>query len=576
MVESQTVLPREVRDRLRVGPDDHLRYLSDDSSVRIEKGWTHDIANAAMQRTAAKDPRTSVAHPVDPRGQDVQRVDVCSRSPEVPRMHPAYSHRGIVLLVACVLGLGVLQSREAAQAADDSELVLILDASGSMWGRVQEQPKIDVARRVLKDVLARAPATTAVGLVVYGHRSKTDCDDIETMVAAGSTDRTAVLRAVDSIQPKGKTPLANSIRKVVDLLRGRETASTVVLISDGIETCGGDVCKLVRDARAAGVKFVLHVVGFDMAKEDAAPLECAAQAGGGLYFTAASADELGAALDHAVAMTPETPSGKLSVRTTADGKLTDVLLTVSKSGTREVVTKSRTYTSTDSNPRILPLPDGTYDLAAAAVRISGTPIQELTGIEIRDGATVEKSLDFGTGRLRVKVTSNGELSDANVHVYRSGSRDVIASNRTYDTPANNPKDLRLPAGVYDVEISSVEISGKPKMRWEAVEVGGDVPVERHHDFATGTMRIGATSGGKLVDAVVSVAQHGDGQAVAQGRTYTSSTSNPKSFTLGPGKYVVTLSPVQPKKLQRAHIEIDLTASSTVERIVELTAAPAMP
>jgi len=476
--------------------------------------------------------------------------------------------------MALFLALSFLPSARTAYAAGDSELMLVFDASGSMWGQIQKQAKIEIARSVLKDVLAKVPATTPVGLVAYGHRSKTDCDDIETMVPPGSTDRAAILKAVDSIQPKGKTPLANSMQKVVDLLRTRETASTVVLISDGIETCGGDICKLVRDARAADVKFVLHVVGFDMAKEDVAPLECAAQAGGGLYFAATSADELGMALNQAVAMTPETPSGKLSVKTTADGKLTDVLLTVTKAGTNEVVTRNRTYESPDSNPRILPLPDGKYDVEAASVRISGKPTQKLTDIEIRDAATVEKSLDFGTGTLRVKVTSNGKLSDATLLVYRSGSRDVIASNRTYNTPANNPKELRVPAGVYDIEISSVEISGKPKMRWEGVEIGGSTAVERSHDFATGSLRIGATAGGKLVDVVVIIKPRDDKQTVAQGRTYSSPSSNPKAFTLGAGSYEVNLSPVKSKDLQPAKFDVELAPGATVERIVEFSPAAA--
>ena len=41
-VKSQTVVPREVRDRLRVGPGDRLRYVIDDNGVHIEKGATHD------------------------------------------------------------------------------------------------------------------------------------------------------------------------------------------------------------------------------------------------------------------------------------------------------------------------------------------------------------------------------------------------------------------------------------------------------------------------------------------------------------------------------------------------------
>jgi len=41
-VKSQTVLPQEVRERLHVGPGDRLRYVIDDSGVRVEKGTTQE------------------------------------------------------------------------------------------------------------------------------------------------------------------------------------------------------------------------------------------------------------------------------------------------------------------------------------------------------------------------------------------------------------------------------------------------------------------------------------------------------------------------------------------------------
>ncbi len=36
-VKSQTVLPREVRERLRISPGDRLRYVIDEKGVHIEK-----------------------------------------------------------------------------------------------------------------------------------------------------------------------------------------------------------------------------------------------------------------------------------------------------------------------------------------------------------------------------------------------------------------------------------------------------------------------------------------------------------------------------------------------------------
>jgi len=450
--------------------------------------------------------------------------------------------------------------------------MLIFDASGSMWGQIAKEPKIDIARRVLKDVLTHVPPEAGVGLVAYGHRSKTDCADIETILAPGSQDRTALLRAVDAMQPKGKTPITASIQKTFELLRTREAANTVILISDGLETCDGDPCKAVRAAREAGGKFVLHVVGFDMGSHDVSQLECAAQAGGGLYFTAADAADLGKALQQAVAMTAETPAGKLSIKALADGKLTDAMVQISDAAGGASIVGQRTYTRSDTNPRLIPLPDGKYDVSVRSVTIKGAPEQKLSGIEIRNGGTVEKVVDFSTGTLRVKVTRNGKLSDATVTAYRSGTSEIVAGSRTYTRADSNPSSLRLQAGSYDIVISSVEIAGKPTHRWDKVAVEGTAVVDLQHELASGVLRVGAKAAGKLVDAVVRVSRSGAKETEAQGRTYTAATSNPKTFELGPGTYTVTVSPVKPLGAEPVVLEATIEAGGTVERTAEFSIA----
>jgi antitoxin PrlF len=42
-VKSQTVLPREVRERLRVAPGDTIRYVLDPGGVRLEKASSPEI-----------------------------------------------------------------------------------------------------------------------------------------------------------------------------------------------------------------------------------------------------------------------------------------------------------------------------------------------------------------------------------------------------------------------------------------------------------------------------------------------------------------------------------------------------
>jgi hypothetical protein len=72
-----------------------------------------------------------------------------------------------------------------------------------------------------------------------------------------------------------------------------------VLISDGIETCDGDPCKVAGELAAAGVQTRIHAVGFDVDDAARAQLKCIAEAGHGSYFDAANAEEFKLAVSEA-------------------------------------------------------------------------------------------------------------------------------------------------------------------------------------------------------------------------------------------------------------------------------------
>ena len=71
-----------------------------------------------------------------------------------------------------------------------------------------------------------------------------------------------------------------------------EENNHVVLISDGIETCEGDPCKVAADLVAKGLNVRVHVVGFDVDADAREQLQCIAEAGNGMYFDAQSAQAL--------------------------------------------------------------------------------------------------------------------------------------------------------------------------------------------------------------------------------------------------------------------------------------------
>lgn len=200
-------------------------------------------------------------------------------------------------VTACLLILGLAPSpTKAAEAGEGDSVLVVMDASGSMWGRMEGRSKIEIARDAVRELVDALPPTTAVGLQVYGHRRKGDCADIELMVAPKGADRQPVLRAIDAVQPKGMTPITAALEGAADALATHEQAAAIVLVSDGKETCGGDPCAATRRLRERGLPLRVHVVGFDVGADERAQLACIAEAGGGRYFGAGSTAELRQAL----------------------------------------------------------------------------------------------------------------------------------------------------------------------------------------------------------------------------------------------------------------------------------------
>jgi len=170
--------------------------------------------------------------------------------------------------------------------AQEGNLMFILDASGSMWGQVEGKAKIDIAKEVMAGLIADLPEGLNVGLVAYGHRHKGDCNDVEELTPLGVLDKKELINIINAISPKGKTPITLSVQMTAQKLKAMEDETTIILVSDGKETCEGDPCVLVRELKQSGIKFIMHVIGFDVTDEEREQLECMAEAGGGMYYAA--------------------------------------------------------------------------------------------------------------------------------------------------------------------------------------------------------------------------------------------------------------------------------------------------
>ncbi|RUW30298.1 MULTISPECIES: VWA domain-containing protein [unclassified Mesorhizobium] len=182
-----------------------------------------------------------------------------------------------------------------------NKVIIILDASGSMWAQIDGKPKLEIARESLRTVLQSVPADDEIGFMAYGHRQKGSCEDIELIVPPQAGSASAISAAADSMKFLGKTPLTAAVKQAAEALRYTEDKATVVLITDGLETCGGDPCALGKELKETGVDFTADVVGFGLTADEGKQIACLAENTGGKYIQASDERALQEALVETVA-----------------------------------------------------------------------------------------------------------------------------------------------------------------------------------------------------------------------------------------------------------------------------------
>jgi Ca-activated chloride channel family protein len=178
---------------------------------------------------------------------------------------------------------------------------LILDASGSMYNALADgRYRIVAAKDVLTGFVLNLPEgdDLNVGLRVYGSRLQAthadSCLDSELLVPLSGVDRSALLDAVSGVVARGATPIAYSLE-----LAGADFTEPgrymIVLVTDGEESCGGDIRAVMAALRDRGIDIDLRILGFDLTERASRSFE-----GIGTFENARTADELAAALGRAV------------------------------------------------------------------------------------------------------------------------------------------------------------------------------------------------------------------------------------------------------------------------------------
>ena len=190
----------------------------------------------------------------------------------------------------------------------------ILDASGSMAGRVDGEVKMAIARAALEAALLELHgAPVLMGLRAYGFNNQVEktaeasCPNTELLSDFVLGESSSLLAEAQGLTPYGYTPIAASLRAAAeDLLKLESRERLMVLISDGEETCFGDPVATAAELAEQDVGLSTFVIGFDLEEDQAEQMRAVAEAG--------AADRAAAALAPTISLRSSVTSASVSLR----------------------------------------------------------------------------------------------------------------------------------------------------------------------------------------------------------------------------------------------------------------------
>jgi Ca-activated chloride channel homolog len=179
-------------------------------------------------------------------------------------------------------------------------VVVAIDGSGSMNGRLGNTSKLELARQAADNFVNSLPPDVATAVLVFGQQGDNtaagkgrSCAAVD-VAAALTTDRSKLQAALARVQAVGWTPLATALQRAGEMFSPSDIPGEqiVYVVSDGQETCGGDPVAAARRLREGGTKAIVNIIGFGIPTQEARALQAVAQAGGGGFTNARDRNEL--------------------------------------------------------------------------------------------------------------------------------------------------------------------------------------------------------------------------------------------------------------------------------------------
>lgn len=157
---------------------------------------------------------------------------------------------GVLCMALYFLGLQNSFAQKKVEIPKTTRILFILDASGSMLDKWEGRTRMAVAKEVLSKMVdsLKPEPHLELALRVYGHefdKRFNNCKDTKLEVPFKVDNHEAIKAKIKKIQPKGTTLISYSLEQSGnDFPVDKNARNVILLITDGIEACGGDPCAL--------------------------------------------------------------------------------------------------------------------------------------------------------------------------------------------------------------------------------------------------------------------------------------------------------------------------------------------
>jgi hypothetical protein len=266
------------------------------------------------------------------------------------------------------------------------------------------------------------------------------------LVPVGSADSGTIDATVGAINPKGKTPITAALRRAADELHSAEQKATVIVISDGLETCNADPCATATELEASGVDFTVHVVSFGATDEETRQLQCIADNTGGRLLAPSSASDVLVAMAEPKIEEPKTAAPEIKPNV-------GMMSLTNTEGPAKIFDRSGMFVdSTCGGCATRLLPVGIYSITGVGF--------ETSNVEVRPGETtlVNPGAE-AKARVKIAVDPGPTVGFMSLTNTRGPAKIFDRSGMLVDSMCGGCGSRLLPVGTYSVTGVGFEIAG---------------------------------------------------------------------------------------------------------------------